>query len=54
MRSRVRASFPAPAGSARVNGVALRAGDGAAIRDEDVVRVEAGEDAELILVDTRE
>ncbi|WP_225548023.1 pirin family protein [Chromobacterium violaceum] len=42
------------AGSARVNGVALETGDGAAIRDEDLVRVEAGEDAELILVDTRE
>ncbi|MCD4499631.1 pirin family protein [Chromobacterium vaccinii] len=42
------------AGSARVNGVALTAGDGAAIRDEDLIRVEAGEDAELILVDTRE
>lgn len=38
-------------GSADVNGVALEARDGAAIRDVDVIRVTAWEDAELVLVD---
>jgi redox-sensitive bicupin YhaK (pirin superfamily) len=38
-------------GRIEVNGVALDARDGAAIRDEDVLRVKALEDAELVLVD---
>ncbi|MDR1936531.1 MAG: pirin family protein [Candidatus Accumulibacter sp.] len=38
-------------GRVEVNGVALQAGDGAAIRDEDGIRVTAREDAELVLVD---
>jgi redox-sensitive bicupin YhaK (pirin superfamily) len=38
-------------GKVEVNGVALDARDGAAIRDEDVVRVKAIEDSELVLVD---
>jgi redox-sensitive bicupin YhaK (pirin superfamily) len=38
-------------GKVEVNGVALDARDGAAIRDEDVVRVKALEDSELVLVD---
>jgi redox-sensitive bicupin YhaK (pirin superfamily) len=38
-------------GSCDVNGVALEARDGAAIRDVDVIRVTAWEDAELVLVD---
>ncbi|MCS3806136.1 redox-sensitive bicupin YhaK (pirin superfamily) [Chromobacterium alkanivorans] len=41
-------------GRAEVNGVALQARDGAAIRDEAQLRIVAGEDAELILVDSRE
>lgn len=41
-------------GRAEVNGVTLQARDGAAIRDEDLLRIVAGEDAELILVDSRE
>ena len=38
-------------GSCDVNGVALEARDGAAIRDVDVIKVTAWEDAELVLVD---
>ena len=38
-------------GSVEVNGVRLAARDGAAIRDEDVLRVRALDDAELVLVD---
>ncbi|MEQ1489721.1 MAG: pirin family protein [Terricaulis sp.] len=38
-------------GTARVNGVELGARDGAAIRDEGELRIEAGEDAEIVLVD---
>src|ERR1700758_421947 len=38
-------------GSVEVNGVALNARDGGAIREEPVVRVRALEDAELVLVD---
>ncbi|MBN3005113.1 pirin family protein [Chromobacterium alkanivorans] len=41
-------------GRAEVNGVALQARDGAAIRDEAQLRIVASEDAELILVDSRE
>lgn len=39
-------------GKVEVNGVALNARDGAAITDEDVIRVTALEDAELVLVDS--
>ncbi|MBA4802517.1 MAG: pirin family protein [Euryhalocaulis sp.] len=39
-------------GSADVNGVPLGPRDGAAIREEDVIRIKAGEEAELVLVDT--
>lgn len=39
-------------GKVEVNGVELDARDGAAIRDESVLRVKALEDAELVLVDT--
>ncbi|HKE48797.1 MAG TPA: pirin family protein [Rhodanobacteraceae bacterium] len=39
-------------GSIEVNGVRLDARDGAAIRDEAVVRVKALEDAEVVLVDS--
>jgi len=38
-------------GKARVNGVELGPRDGAAIRDEAELRIEAGEDAEIVLVD---
>lgn len=38
-------------GRVDVNGVELQARDGAAIRDEDVIRLTAIEDAELVLVD---
>ncbi|KMN35378.1 pirin [Chromobacterium sp. LK1] len=41
-------------GRVEVNGVALQARDGAAIRDEALLRIVASEDAELILVDSRE
>ena len=41
----------AAGGAVEVNGVALEPGDGAAVRDEAVVRVEARDDAELVLVD---
>ncbi|URL58644.1 pirin family protein [Luteibacter flocculans] len=39
-------------GHVEVNGVALNARDGAAIRDEATLRITASEDAELVLVDT--
>lgn len=38
-------------GKARVNGVELGARDGAAIRDEREIQVEASDDAEIVLVD---
>ena len=38
-------------GAIEVNGVRLEARDGAAIRDEDRLRVTALEDAEVVLVD---
>ena len=38
-------------GDANVNGVALGARDGAAIKDEQVLRIEAKSDAEVVLVD---
>jgi quercetin 2,3-dioxygenase len=38
-------------GSVEINGVALNARDGTAIRDEPVVQVRALEDTELVLVD---
>lgn len=41
-------------GRVEVNGVALQARDGAAIKDEALLRIVASEDAELILVDSRE
>ncbi|NHR05669.1 pirin family protein [Chromobacterium haemolyticum] len=41
-------------GRAEVNGVGLQARDGAAIKDEALLRIVASEDAELILVDSRE
>jgi redox-sensitive bicupin YhaK (pirin superfamily) len=40
------------AGSIELNGVQLHARDGAAIRDEATLRINAIEDAELVLVDT--
>ncbi len=49
-RSRHAYLVPA-AGKVEVNGVALNARDGAAITDEDLLRVTALEDAELVLVD---
>jgi redox-sensitive bicupin YhaK (pirin superfamily) len=49
-RSRHAYLVPA-AGKVEVNGVALNARDGAAITDEDHLRVTALEDAELVLVD---
>ena len=39
-------------GTIEVNGVRIEARDGAAIRDEDVVRVTALEDAEIVFVDS--
>jgi redox-sensitive bicupin YhaK (pirin superfamily) len=39
-------------GAVEVNGVALAARDGAAVRDEPSLRITAKEDAELVLVDT--
>lgn len=38
-------------GAAEVNGVALAARDGAAIRDEPEIRITASDDAEIVLVD---
>ena len=47
-----RAAYLVPAkGRAIVNGVALNERDGAAIRDEATVTIEAAEDAELVMVD---
>ncbi|MEQ8406248.1 MAG: pirin family protein [Oceanicaulis sp.] len=40
-------------GSVKVNGVALNARDGAAIKDEATLTITAGGDAEIVLVDTR-
>jgi quercetin 2,3-dioxygenase len=40
------------AGVVAVNGVRVAARDGAAVRDEDVLRITAVEDAEIVLVDT--
>lgn len=44
----------AATGSIELNGIKLDARDGAAIRDEPVLRVKALEDAELVLVDAAE
>ncbi len=41
-------------GKVEVNGLTLNARDGAAIRDEDTLRITALEDAELVLVDAAE
>ena len=38
-------------GTASINGVALRAGDGALLRDEAAVRISDGEDAEILVFD---
>ena len=49
---RDRHAYLVPAvGAVEVNGVRLDARDGAAVRDEDVLRVTALEDAEVVLVD---
>jgi Pirin-related protein len=40
------------AGAVEINGEVLGKGDGAAVRDERVLRITAKEDAELVLVDT--
>jgi len=45
-------AYLVPDGKVEVNGVALAARDGAAIHGEDVIRIEAQEDAELVLVQT--
>ncbi len=42
-----------PSGRVRVNGVAAQARDGVAMTGEDKLRIEAEEDAELVLVDAR-
>jgi redox-sensitive bicupin YhaK (pirin superfamily) len=42
-----------PSGQVRVNGVAARPRDGVAITGEEKLRIEAEEDAELVLVDAR-
>jgi quercetin 2,3-dioxygenase len=48
-----RHAYMVPAvGAVEVNGQSLGKGDGAAVRDEAVLRVTATEDAELVLVDT--
>lgn len=48
-----RVGYLVPAvGRVEVNGVALETRDGAAVRDEPVLRITATEDAELILVDS--
>jgi hypothetical protein len=39
------------AGSVEINGVRVNARDGAAIRDEDKLKITALEDSELVLVD---
>lgn len=52
--SKGRHAYLVPArGSVEVNGVRIDARDGAAVRDEDVVRVLALEDAEVVMVDAR-
>jgi redox-sensitive bicupin YhaK (pirin superfamily) len=38
-------------GSVEINGVRVNARDGAAIRDEDALKITALEDSELVLVD---
>jgi redox-sensitive bicupin YhaK (pirin superfamily) len=38
-------------GSIEVNGIAVGARDGAAIRDDETIRVTANEDSEVVLVD---
>jgi len=45
-------AYLVPSGPIDINGVAFAARDGAAVRDEDVIRITAGSDAELVLVDT--
>ncbi|HTR16525.1 MAG TPA: pirin family protein [Acetobacteraceae bacterium] len=40
------------AGVVEVNGTRVAAGDGAAVQDEEVLRITAQEDAEIVLVDT--
>lgn len=48
-----RCGYLVPAkGSVEINGIALQTGDGAAIRDEQVLTITASSDAELVLVDT--
>jgi len=42
-----------PSGRVRVNGIAARPRDGIAITDEEQLRIEAEDDAELVLVDAR-
>ena len=42
-----------PSASVRVNGIAAKARDGVAITGEERIRIEADEDAELVLVDAR-
>jgi redox-sensitive bicupin YhaK (pirin superfamily) len=41
------------AGKVEVNGLALNARDGAAIKDEDIIRITASEEAEIVMVDSR-
>ncbi|SHE75463.1 hypothetical protein SAMN02745117_00794 [Lampropedia hyalina DSM 16112] len=49
-----RAAYLVPAtGAVDVNGVSLHTRDGAAIKDEAVIRITAHEEAELVLVDSR-
>jgi redox-sensitive bicupin YhaK (pirin superfamily) len=42
-----------PSGRVRVNGVAAKPRDGVAITGEERLRIEADDDAELVLVDAR-
>ncbi len=49
-----RAYLVSASGRVSINGVELAAGDGAAIRDESVIRVTATDTAELVLVDVAE
>ena len=51
LRGQHRTRHAVAKGKARVNGVELGSRDGAAIRDEAELRIEAGEDAEIVLVD---
>ncbi|MDO5056944.1 MAG: pirin family protein [Lautropia sp.] len=49
---KTRYAYLVPAtGKVEVNGLKLEARDGAAIHDEDVIRITASEDAELVMVD---